>query len=227
MQSDEVVWQIINHSHCSYRNRASENQNFCRNEYNVTGVCNRSSCPLANSQYATVLEEEGSLFLATKTVERAHTPSSLWERVQLSADYAQALDQITKSLNHWPRFLVHKNKQRLTKLVQYLIRSRRLNKNSRSSLITMPRRDLKLEKRREEKAEAAARIQNSIEEQLLARLSKGTYSSAYTFSSEKYLDELAEARTSRPSKQVTKGRRKTARKHRELELETEGWQAPN
>lgn len=131
MQSDEVVWQIINHAHCSYRSRTSEQQNFCRNKYNVTGLCNRSSCPLANSQYATVLEEEGKLYLATKTVERAHKPARLWDRVQLSADYALALEQISCTLQHWPKFLVHKNKQRLTKLVQYLIRSRRLNKSSR------------------------------------------------------------------------------------------------
>jgi len=68
-----------------------------------------------------------------------------------------------------PKFLVHKNKQRLTKLAQYLIRSRRIEKNNRAEIVTMPSRDIKRENRKEAKAEKAARIQSSIEKQLLVR----------------------------------------------------------
>ena len=105
----------------------------------MSGLCNRSSCPLANSRYATIREVEGRLYLFMKTVERAHTPAKLWQRVRLAKSYAQALAQVDEHLAHWPKFLVHKNKQRLTKITQYRIRARRLATSAQPTIVPVAR----------------------------------------------------------------------------------------
>ena len=90
----------------------------------VTGLCIRSACPLANSRYATIREEDGVCYLYQKTAERAHSPKNLWEKTRLPNDYTEALELISKELEHFPKYLVHRNKQRLTKIHQMLIRMR-------------------------------------------------------------------------------------------------------
>ncbi|GKZ23844.1 hypothetical protein AbraIFM66951_003286 [Aspergillus brasiliensis] len=181
MSSDEIVWQVINQQFCAYKLKTTKNQNFCRNEYNVSGLCNRQSCPLANSRYATIRSdpETGAMYLYMKTVERAHMPSKWWERIRLSSNYAKALEQLDERLIYWPKFLVHKCKQRLTRLTQVAIRMKKLAKEDErlgETVVTkLAPKIRRREEARERKAESAAKIERAIERELIERLRSGAY----------------------------------------------------
>ncbi|KAF2097425.1 Mak16 protein [Rhizodiscina lignyota] len=181
MASDEIVWQVINQQFCSFKLKTTKEKTFCRNEYNVTGLCNRQSCPLANSRYATIRSDPatGALYLYMKTIERAHLPSKWWERIRLPANYAKALELIDERLIYWPKFLVHKCKQRLTRLTQVAIRMKRLaREEERLGEKLVPKLAPKVRRReetRERKALAAAKVERAIERELVERLRSGAY----------------------------------------------------
>lgn len=174
--SDEVIWQVINQQFCAFKLKTDKGQNFCRNEYNVSGLCSRQSCPLANARYATVKNVGGKLYLYMKTAERAHMPSRMWERIRLSKNYNKALGQIDSQLQYWQKFLIHKCKQRLTRLTQVAITERRLAlKDEERHYVGIKHKVKRKEENRERKALAAAKIEKAIEKELLDRLKSGAY----------------------------------------------------
>ncbi|GAB7365354.1 hypothetical protein MBLNU230_g6434t1 [Neophaeotheca triangularis] len=189
MASDEIVWDVINNQFCSFKlklpgnsqHQKSTKQNFCRNEHNVTGLCNRQSCPLANSRYATIRADPSNqrLYLYIKTVERSHLPNKWWEKIRLSSNYTKALEQVDERLVYWPRFLLHKCKQRLTRLTQVRVRAQRLAKEEErlgeKTVTKMAPKVRRREETRERKAEAAAKIERAIERELVERLRSGAY----------------------------------------------------
>ncbi|EER07807.1 Ran-binding protein, putative [Perkinsus marinus ATCC 50983] len=183
MQNDDTIWTCIGpgKGFCSFKvKRKDPPQVFCTNKYNVTGVCSKVTCPLANSNYATVIEDEGVCYLHIKTVERAHSPKKLWEKIKLSKNYAEALQQIDKALEFWPSHQINRCKQRLTRLRQTLIRARKLEmRDEKKEMSVVKKKTEKRERNREAHALRAAKVEESIGTALLARLRKGTYGELY------------------------------------------------
>jgi len=212
MQNDEMIWQVINHQFCSYKTiigkAKSDKITFCSHPYSVTGLCNRTSCPLANSLYATLREDNGKVYLCMKTVERAHSPKNLWDKVLLSRNYTKALAQIEEHLQYFPKVLQHRNKQRLTKIHQYLLRMRKLKlkelSGRKAKIVQAPTRKVaQRELRREQKALVAAKITQKVEQELVDRLAKGTYGDLYNFPDTAYNKALEQRESEEEEEEET------------------------
>lgn len=182
--NDKMIWKVLDASHCSFRvalgNNAPKTHPFCNNPYNFNQICCESSCPLSNSKYATIREENGVCYLYMKTPERAHLPNKLWEQVKLSSSIVESLKQIDEELKYWPEYMIHRCKQRLVRIRQYLIRMRKLRKDKNlKELIPVRRKEERQYKSRYQKALKAADLDQSIKKELINRLKKGVYDEVY------------------------------------------------
>ena len=107
----------------------------------------------------------------------------MWEVIELDKNYEKALQQIDSSLQYWSGFIIHKSKQRLTKLRQMLNRIRKLKLKGYDEYSVINKKVEKREAKREAKSLIAADIESNIKEELLARLKKGVYGDIYNIKS--------------------------------------------
>ncbi|KAG5439314.1 hypothetical protein PCK2_000850 [Pneumocystis canis] len=83
--------------------------------------------------------------------------------------------QIDEKLLYWSDFLIYKNKARLTRLTQYLIKTKKLSLKKQPKMVGIKPKQVRRETTREKKALKIAKLEKSIEKELLERLKSGIY----------------------------------------------------
>lgn len=86
--------------------------------------------------------------------------------------------QIEAELIYWPNFTIHKCKQRITKITQYLIKMRKMATTQQPTLVGIKKKLDRRDRAREVKALSAAKLERSIETELLSRLKSKAYGDA-------------------------------------------------
>lgn len=173
--SDENIWRNIGgENYCSFKMK-TEDSVLCRNPNNLTGMCDRFSCPLANSKYATVRAVDEELYLFVKEPERVHVPRDMYEQIKLSPDHEEALKQIDTHLEFWNEKIIHKCKQKLSKLTQYLQRLEYFKEHGRAEYMVRKKKMNRREKLRALKSLNKINFEKNIGEELMLRLESGIY----------------------------------------------------
>ena len=174
--NDDLVWDCIGEGGCAYKRKTTQPKVFlCACPNSVNGKCDRSSCPLANSQYATIREEYGRLYLMTKVIERAHLPAELWEKIELPMEYEDAYKTIRQRLKYWEPHYAERCLLRLKKYREMFIRIRKMRLATTSRVRAIKRKQEKRELIRQAKALRAAQIEKTVEKELIKQLMAGKY----------------------------------------------------
>jgi protein MAK16 len=121
----------------------------------------------------------GKCYLCIKTVERAHLPSKLWEKIVLDTNYEKALAQIDEQLPYWDKRAIARCKRRFTRLFLVLKRTRKLRSRVRASMVPVKKKEERMLRSREVRALRVARLDQAIEGELMNRLRSGTYGTLY------------------------------------------------
>jgi len=172
---DKRVWEAIgNKKTCSFK-LDTKLDTLCKNVYNVTGMCNEFSCPLANTKYATVRSIDNEMYLFIKEPEMCNRPKNMYEKIKLSKVYAEAIQEIERNLEFWDAEVIHKCKQRLTKLTEYHERVEYFKEHGDVDLMVRKTKMNRREKLRALKALNSINFEKEIGDELMTRLQSGIY----------------------------------------------------
>ncbi|KAL6122874.1 mitogen activated protein kinase [Nucleospora cyclopteri] len=172
---DRKIWDSIgNKKSCAFA-LPTKAETLCKNKYNVTQLCNEFSCPLANTKYATVRLINDKIFLFVKEPENCNSPIKMYEKIELSLDYEKALKQLDENLEYWDKEIIHKCKQRMTKMFECLQRKRELAEEEQPVFTVRKTKMNRREKVRALKALNTLRFEKEIGEELMERLQQGIY----------------------------------------------------
>jgi protein MAK16 len=177
-QSDHLIWNLIGEKEfCTYK--SNTNLGFvCKSNFNLTNMCSRQSCPISNSRYATIIEQDGIFFLLKKDSNKLSFPKKIWKKIPLSRNFLKAVQEINFNLAFWPKFFLHYTKKKLMKLTQFLIRNRlkELSRKKRFDLTINLSSKISYQ---QTKIENNLKLEKSVEHELLNRLNLGIYGKLY------------------------------------------------
>jgi protein MAK16 len=177
-RNEELIWSIIGGDHfCSYKQNHKIGI-FCKNSHNLTGLCNRQSCPLSNSAYATIVEKEGAFYLIKKDPYKLSFPKQIWKKIPLSRNFRKAIQEININLSMWPKFFLHFAKLKLIKLVQISVRFR-VTELKKTRDFYEPENMQFLQKEKPNLNISKINLESIIEKELLNRLNLGIYGNLY------------------------------------------------
>jgi len=179
-ENNDLVWDIIGENQfCCFKKKTIV-KNFCKHEFNITGLCSRQSCPLANSKYATIIQQEGIFFLVQKDEKNLNFPNKIWKKIALSRNFGKAIQEINLNLAFWPKFFLYFAKLKLTRLTQIFLRFR-INELKKTKEFFLHKKSILFHKKNIGENFRKLEIEKSIEIELLNRLNLGVYGRLYSF----------------------------------------------
>lgn len=114
-------------------------------------------------------------------------PAKWWERIRLDENVANAHAQIEAKLQYWPAFNVAKCKERVVRMHEYLRRMQRIKADNTQPILSVKKsKAIKRDRNRELRAKEVARLESTIERELMDRLKKGVYGEIYNLNQKEF-----------------------------------------